>query len=126
LKLDDRFAGFDWNKSKADQLSDRAGGASPRAIVLPLPPLTQLPIDSGTSLSTNLWKRSLEGLLTAYPKLFKVKRTALINATRARTRLSRNVSWSIFPDRQRLATQPLGLGVDMSNPLAIEQDALTA
>jgi hypothetical protein len=29
------------------------------------------PIDSGTSLSTSLWKRSLEGLLTGYPKLFK-------------------------------------------------------
>jgi hypothetical protein len=32
----------------------------------------------------------------------------------------------LFPDRQRSAIRPLGLGVDMSKPLAIEQDALTA
>ena len=50
--------------------------------------------DSGSSSTTSLWKRSLEGLLTRYPRLFKVKRTELTNATRARTRLSRSLIWS--------------------------------
>jgi len=42
--------------------------------------------DSGTPQSTDLWKRSFEGLRTRLSRLQKVKRTELITATRDRTK----------------------------------------